>query len=853
MLPLQRIWSSQSLLSKMLIVFLAAVFAAMPLSHAVQANETPYTPVPYEEIGSILSHHVQQSDRVSMEVIGQSALGHDLYEVVISEPGVDLEEVKAMRKEMLQNPGKIHEWIDENPDFKVPLMINGSIHGNEYPGVDAILKLIERFAYQHDETTKRILQHNVLVFNVVVNPDGRILGTRQNGNGFDINRDHVTLSQPEAVANVDLITEWNPMVHLDLHGFVKRSDDYPGLIEPCTIPHNPNYEYDLFIEFALDQAEAMEAELVANKENFETDLYRNMKGTHIPYRDAEDGWDDYPPIFTPMYAMHHGVYGYTLETPTNSVDGVEWHYNAVMGALKFATDHKVEMTRNQLEIFRRGVEFDHVYHEEGFFPRAYVLPVDPVDPTATVKAVKALLRHDVDVMEAEEAFTVDGKTYDRGTYVVKLDQAKRSLANTLLWDGEDISDQAGAMYDISAWNLPDLWGFEAIPTHDTIDIPLKEVENVETEGTLVGEGPYEIPNSSVGAVALVNQIMSANLSVYRGGNGHYYVEGDGGDALRRIVQQSGITLHTKAIPDDAEALDAVNVAILDDGGQHGTRTALKQLGFDVTEIEPSEIAEHGLDDFDVLVVNGSGQHKSAAYRERIHAFLSNGGKYVAIGAGASGVAVDLGLTDTTVHTAGRSGRDSNGVVHVHYRDTSLTAGYGERDVGFVYNPVWYTDIEDDRVVASYADQDFFKAGFWKNSEAAAGQPVIIKGHHPGVTLIGLEVGFRAHPEYLYRLLSNVIYPGRETVLTTADGTKERVARFKRDGELQNDEAARSLMTHLTAVARYEEEGVADKVVKHVHGFKRLLEHQRENGWITEKAYTVLKSDADSLIAKWDNR
>jgi hypothetical protein len=106
---------------------------------------------------------------------------------------------------------------------------------------------------------------------------------------------------------------------------------------------------------------------------------------------------------------------------------------------------------------------------------------------------------------------------------------------------------------------------------------------------------------------------------------------------------------------------------------------------------------------------------------------------------------------------------------------------------------------------------------------------------------------------LYRLLSNVIYPGRETVLTTADGTKERVARFKRDGELKNDEAARSLMTHLTAVARYEEEGVADKVVKHVHGFKRLLEHQRENGWITEKAYTVLKGDADSLIAKWDNR
>lgn len=828
------------------LMFMIAISTVIPASPTASA-QTPYTPFPYEEIGAVLEQHEIESDRVSVEVIGQSALGHDLYGVVISEKEEDLEQIKVMRKEMIENPVKAKEMIKENPDFKVPILINGSIHGNEYPGVDAALKLIERFAYENDEETMRILENNILIFNVVNNPDGRILGTRQNGNGFDINRDHITLSQPEAKVNVDLITEWNPMVHLDLHGFVRRSNDYPGLIEPCTIPHNPSYEYDLFIEFALAQAEAMEKELVTNKDDFETDLYKNMKGTHIPYRDAEDGWDDYPPIFTPVYAMHHGVYGHTLETPNNTTDGVNWHYQAVMGALKFATENKVEMTENQLEIWRRGIEFDHPNHEPGFFPKAYVLPVDAADPTPVRKAVNHLLKHTVEVQKATEPFTVDGKQYDKGTYIVKMNQAKAGLANTLLWDGEDISNQANAMYDISAWNLPDLWGFEAIPSNHAVDVPMEEVGKGDEEGKLVGAGPYEIPNSSVGAIALVNKLIQNNVPVYKATNGHFYVE-QGSGSLSNAVKESGLSLKTKPVPENAQTLEKVNVAILNDGGQHGTRTALKQLGFDVTEVRAQDIEANGLAGFNVLVANGSGIVRNDVYKETIHEFVSSGGKYIAIGANASRAAAQLELTEAAVSSGGTN---SNGVVHVNYKNTSITAGYNDQDVGFVYNPAWYTNIENDRVAASYGAGKFFKAGFWKNPQPAQGQPVIIKGADPGVTLLGQEVGFRAHPEYLYRLITNAIYPGQETILTTADGTKARVERFAKEGELKNEKDVRALTTHLTAVDLYEEKGQAEKVVKHMKGFEQLLEHQKNNGSISDKAYRLLKGDTKSLIMKWE--
>ncbi|WP_164220023.1 M14 family zinc carboxypeptidase [Virgibacillus sp. YIM 98842] len=814
-------------------------------SQTVQA-QTPYNPVPYEEIGSKLEEYERESDRVSVEVVGQSTLGNDLYAVVISDPQDEegLEKSEILRELMIEDPNEALNFVEANPDVKVPFMVNGSIHGNEYVGTDAVLKLIERFAYENDETTKNILENNILVFNVVNNPDGRILGTRQNAEGFDLNREHVTQLQPETNVNVALIKEWLPMVFLDLHGYIIRSTDTPGLLGAATPPYNPNIETDIYLKWGMEQSLAMEEELVKNRDNYESDLYRNMQGTHIPARDQDFGWDGYPPIFTPMYAQGHGAFAYTNEAPTNSWDGVRWHVDATMGALKYATENKLEMLKAQIEVFRRGVEFDHPNHESGFLPKAYVIP-DQADSSITVRAINHLIKNGIEVSEAKESFTVNGEQYDSGTYIVFMNQARAGLANNLLWEGEDISDDVDSMYDISAWSLSELWDFDVIAANTSIDIAVKEVRELEIEGQLRGDGPYEIRNSSIGAVNLVNQLIQNNISVYKGSNGHFYVEQSNGDTLLNAVQQSGITLETVPLPEEAKLLEKVNVAILEDRSQHGIRTALKRLGFHITEIAPQEIAENGLDNYDALVANGSGNHDSDSYKRNIQEFISNGGKYIAIGANASNVAVQLGLADTIVNTGSRH---DNGIVSVNYKDTTLTSGYNENDIGFVYNPVWYTDIEDDRVIASFADQDFFRAGFWQNSETAQGQPTIIKGHNNEVTLFGLEVGFRAHPEYLYRLLSNAIYPGEETILTTASGTKARAERFAEEGEFESDEVARSLKMHLTAVSLYEERGQAEKVVHHMEGFKVLLDHQKE--LISDKAFNILQADADSLIKKW---
>lgn len=81
--------------------------------------------------------------------------------------------------------------------------------------------------------------------------------------------------------------------------------------------------------------------------------------------------------------------------------------------------------------------------------------------------------------------------------------------------------------------------------------------------------------------------------------------------------------------------------------------------------------------------------------------------------------------------------------------------------------------------------------------------------------------------------------------------KTLVEEFEKEGEFKNEQTARALTTHLTAVAQYEKQETAGKIVKHMNSFRLLLDHQLDNKLISDKAYNVLKADADALIKKWN--
>jgi hypothetical protein len=756
-----------------------------PWWEVVPEDENPsnqYDSILYSEIAPKLREIEVNSNRVKVDVIGQSAGGRNLFLVTVSAPEAmgRLGQYQAIRQTMLKDPEKAQEMIEKFGDFKIPVFINGSIHGNEYPGTDAAIRLIEKLAYDNSEEVQAILDNVILLVNVVQNPDGRVMGTRTNANGVDINRDFFTQSQPEARATVRVFTEWNPMVVLDLHGFVN-----PMLIEPCTPPHNPNYEYDLYIKWALAEAEAMEAELFA----------QTGYSAQIPYRDFDLGWDDWPPSYVPMYAMYHGAYGHTLETSYRDERGVDNHYWAVWGALKFVTENRQAMIHDQIEIFRRGYldllqqpippellpEFDQ-YQDLIIqdFPAAYVIPEDEpfqMSSHQAARLVDFLLYNDIQVEQASKSFLLDGTSYPAGTYIVWLDQPKRGLANVILDAGLDLSDIPGLYFysPPSVWSHPFLWGTNRAVMQDKMDIATHPVNKAELpRGSAEGgkAGVYGYLPTSIAAIQATNDLLTRGVNLYRVaepftdsgrdfGAGAVILPADPSLANELANKHALDVFALKSQPAGAIQMTQQSIAVY---GDEGVAHALRTLGFEFDEVGSSDINAGVISGYDVFINQGLRWTSiSGAGRASVIDWYAAGGNYIALP--DRGRAIDF-ANDAGFVNVDYGYISGNAILNIDYDpDDSISAGFQENGYAFVYRSVWFTDWTGLDVSASIADNDFLVSGFWLGwpTSGAGGMPIIVHGSSgdSDVVLIGMDATFRGHPENTFRLLGNAIYSGLE--------------------------------------------------------------------------------------------
>ena len=107
----------------------------------------------------------------------------------------------------------------------------------------------------------------------------------------------------------------------------------------------------------------------------------------------------------------------------------------------------------------------------------------------------------------------------------------------------------------------------------------------------------------------------------------------------------------------------------------------------------------------------------------------------------------------------------NAIVEVAFDpEDSISVGFRDPDYAFVYTPVWFTEIGDGvEISATLIDENFLVSGYWPGwqDSGAAGKPIVIHASlDPGqITLIGLDITFRGHPENTFRLLGNAIFTG----------------------------------------------------------------------------------------------
>jgi hypothetical protein len=666
-------------------------------------NNFPH--IPYYAIGCTLQEIEADSDgRMDVDVIGRSGTGRAMYGVVINELETRAQREayrnwRSIRSIALDDPERAQKLLRRfDDDVKIPIMVQGGIHGNEYQGVDAAMDTIQRYAttpYGEDPAVDRVLDNAILIFNPIQNPDGRVAGHRENVFGFDLNRDYLTQSQAETLASAGLMHEWLPPEMLDLHGYLT-----PTLIEATTKPHNPSIEYDLWLKWNQPRIDANEAALAeigqgtqrpindwcpeADLPDPETGL---CEGGETPGPDVAEGWDDWGPFYTAMYAQHIGLDSSTVEmcqaTSCGGRAGARRIQNVVQeSTFQYVVENREGMLHDELEIYERGDEddprpecceppFDPEFHNwMQDYPKAYVIPVGDgqrSDAEAN-RLVQWLLDNQVEVTELERDYRFGGQEFEEDSYVVWLDQPRRGLLDTALSIGVDVSPRIQRLYAApAAWSHGYLWGADIVTVPDgarffprTDDIRRVNRLDGGLERSHKGGDGWTLRMNSATAVKALNALISdgveASLATeeFSGGPAGTAVFGDDRAterALDDIGEDLGLTfrrLRSGALPALEEIERAPRIAVytgfanpasvpLHQGPRFDQSVwALRELGFQadpITNVLLNTSPTDPLGGYDVIF-NATTRHPSLlptplpVAAQRLTAFFAGGGGYI---------------------------------------------------------------------------------------------------------------------------------------------------------------------------------------------------------------------------------
>jgi hypothetical protein len=254
-------------------------------------------------------------------------------------------------------------------------------------------------------------------------------------------------------------------------------------------------------------------------------------------------------------------------------------------------------------------------------PRGFILPSDQPDfPTAT-KFINALIRTGVIVHRATAAFTVDGKTYPAGSYVVKSAQAFRAHVLDMFEPQDhpdDIPYPGGPPtrpYDNAGWTLAYQMGVAFDRVLDRFDGPFEQVSGIQTPP------PGRVTQSPAGAVVLshagnnafiaVNRLLAAGREVQwvQSGDHPFTISGATAAELRKLAADLGVSF--EPAPASLATAGSIRLRPLRIGlaDQYGgsipagwTRFVLEQFEFPFEVVYPKDLDAGNLATrFDVLI------------------------------------------------------------------------------------------------------------------------------------------------------------------------------------------------------------------------------------------------------------
>jgi hypothetical protein len=345
-------------------------------------------------------------------------------------------------------------------------------------------------------------------------------------------------------------------------------------------------------------------------------------------------------------------------------------------------------------------------------PRGYIIPADQPDFLTATKFVNALIKTGIRIDRATSDFTVNGRTYSAGSYVVKTAQAFRPHILDMFEPQDHPNDipYPGAApippYDNAGWTLAYQMGVVFDRILDGFDGPFAPVSGfARIQPPRVGPAAagYALSHSVNDAFTAVNRLLahgeevytlrsplSINGRVYDAGTFYIVAKPGTRPVLSRLASEKGLTFdpfQTEVAPAALKPVRPARIALWDQYGgsipSGWARFILEQFEFPYEVVYPQTVdAGNLIAKYDVLILPDGATFARAnaraaprinpddipaEYRDRLGAltvaksvpqlqeFLNAGGTILAIGSATDlGIQLQLPIANALVDSAGRA-------------------------------------------------------------------------------------------------------------------------------------------------------------------------------------------------------
>jgi hypothetical protein len=273
-------------------------------------------------------------------------------------------------------------------------------------------------------------------------------------------------------------------------------------------------------------------------------------------------------------------------------------------------------------------------------PRGYIIPADQPDFLTATKFVNTLRYVNVYVDQATADFTVNGKKYPAGSYVIKMNQAARAHVLDMMEPQDHPNDFAYPggpplrPYDNAGWTLAYDMGVQFDRILDPFDAPTKRIEGLAkpAAGMIAntsGAAGFLMSHAENDAVTVMNRVFKdGNGEVYwlkapmtvsgkTWPAGTYFVTAAALPTIQKSAADLGVSfVGVASRPADAIKITAKRIALYDQYGgsmpSGWTRLTFENFEIPYQVVYPTDLDAGNLKSkFDVLILPSGAQIRGA--------------------------------------------------------------------------------------------------------------------------------------------------------------------------------------------------------------------------------------------------